>query len=280
MRDPITPTSGCDSASSTKLCASAYWQREASGRSLGCLLLAQGQTLRLIGVHDQLIDPTDDEPFRFAGVVGPTRLSDAQMTTLLAALHRLVTAFALRGLVSVDWLIDGDRWLLLEVNPRPSASLAVHERLLARTSARSLLAEHVAQFLPDELPSGLGIAEAALANLQADARSAHPDRCGGERIVYAPTPLRVEAAMLERWAAAAELHDIPAAPVDLPAGAPVLSVSAFGPHMAAVKQALEQRCDNVLRELLPGGSASRPDAAAAPAMSPTSSCGALAAEAI
>jgi hypothetical protein len=49
-----------------------------------------------------------------------------------------------------------------------------------------------------------------------------------------------------------DLHDIPSAPIDLPAGAPVLSVSAAGPDTSAVMRALEQRRADVLRELLPG----------------------------
>jgi hypothetical protein len=76
--------------------------------------------------------------------------------------------------------------------------------------------------------------------------------CCGERIVYTQAPLTIDAATLARWSTRTDLHDIPSAPIDLPADAPVLSVSATGPDTAAVMLALEQRRADVLRELLPG----------------------------
>jgi predicted ATP-grasp superfamily ATP-dependent carboligase len=232
--------------------SSVYWQREARGRSIGCLLLAQGRGFELLGVHDQLVDPTCDKPFRFAGVVGPARLSDTQMATLLATLQRLVPAFGLRGLVSVDWLLDGDRWLALEVNPRPSASLATHEWRHSHATPRSLLAEHVAQFLPGDLRVPLGLrGEAQLSDATASGRPTPAGQCCGELIVYARTPLTIDAAMLARWVDRTDLHDIPCAPIDLPGGAPVLSVSAFGPDTSTVQLVLEQRRTDLLRELMP-----------------------------
>ncbi|MBK6850227.1 MAG: ATP-grasp domain-containing protein [Burkholderiales bacterium] len=231
--------------------SSVYWQREASGRSIGCLLLAQGRGFELLGVHDQLVDPSHDEPFRFAGVVGPSRLSDMQMATLLATLQRLVPAFGLRGLISVDWLLAGDRWLALEVNPRPSASLAMHERRLAHTTPRSLLTEHVAQFLSDDLRSQLGLRDARHSDGTVIGRPPPAGHCCGELIVYARTPLTLDPATLARWTDKTDRHDIPSAPIDLPAGAPVLSVSAAGPDTSTVMLALEQRRADVLRELMP-----------------------------
>jgi predicted ATP-grasp superfamily ATP-dependent carboligase len=228
-----------------------YWQRETEGRSVGCLLLAQGQGFELVGVHDQLVDPTSDEPFRFAGVVCPACLSDSQLSELLATLQRLVPAFGLRGLVSVDWLLDGDRWLALEINPRPSASLATHERLLAHSSPRSLLAEHVVQFLPDDLRARLGLRDARPNDGTVISPTAPAGHCCGDRIVYARSPLTIDTATLARWADKTDLRDIPSAPIDLPAGAPVLSVSATGPDTASVMRALEQRRADLLRELLP-----------------------------
>ncbi|MEY2689757.1 MAG: hypothetical protein RL375_3956 [Pseudomonadota bacterium] len=253
-----------------------YWQREAAGRSLGCLLLARQHDFRLIGVHEHLVDPTDEAPFRHAGMVGPTRLSEGQLATLQAALQRLVVAFRLRGLVSVDWLLDGDRWLLLEVNPRPSASLTVHERRLARTAPCSLLAGHVAQFLPNDPHASVGLDATGPITTRADAGTAALTPCGGERIVVAPVPLRIDAPTLERWAASTHTHDIPSAPIDLPAGAPILSVSADGPDVSAVKRALDQRHAAVLRALRPDGT----DDATSPTHPTPSSLDALAAEAL
>jgi hypothetical protein len=104
--------------------------------------------------------------------------------------------------------------------------------------------------------------------------------CGGELIVYAPVPLSIDSATLARWAAATDLHDVPSAPLDLPAGGPLLSVSAVGTDTAAVLQALMQRRADVLQEPLSGSPGQRSGATASPTMSCTSSRGAFAAEAI
>ena len=69
--------------------ASVYWQREARGLAVGSLVLADGHTARLIGVHEQLVDPAPGQPWRFAGTVGPLPLTLTQTERLQQALARL-----------------------------------------------------------------------------------------------------------------------------------------------------------------------------------------------
>ncbi|MFM2065595.1 MAG: hypothetical protein RLZZ584_504 [Pseudomonadota bacterium] len=219
------------SAASTS--SSVYWQRETAGLAVGTLVLADGCTARLIGVHEQLVDPTPERPWRFAGVVAPLPLTAPQAGSLQQALAGLVRVHGLRGLVSVDWLLADGHWQLLEINPRPSASLAVHERLQARAWPHGLLAAHVAMFD---------------AGAPAVPTPAAPGaRAVGELVVHAPHDLALDASTLARWAARADVHDIPALPgpgvrqIHLPAGAPLCSVSACGATPGAVKLALQQR---------------------------------------
>ena len=55
-------------------------------------------------------------------------LSPAILAALARALAEIVAATGLRGLASADILVDGGRWWLLEINPRPGATLDVLDR--------------------------------------------------------------------------------------------------------------------------------------------------------
>jgi len=41
--------------------------------------------------------------------------------------ERLLTAFPMAGLVSFDFLVDGNEWWLIEINPRPGATLDIFD---------------------------------------------------------------------------------------------------------------------------------------------------------
>ena len=70
----------------------------------------------------------------------------------MRALALLVPAFALRGLASLDFLAHDGRISLLEVNPRPSATMVLHDDAwpggLVRAHVRAMQGE-----LPREPPS-------------------------------------------------------------------------------------------------------------------------------
>ena len=46
---------------------------------------------------------------------------------LSAVVHRVAAAMSLVGLNSADFLVDGERFWLLEINPRPGATLDIFE---------------------------------------------------------------------------------------------------------------------------------------------------------
>jgi predicted ATP-grasp superfamily ATP-dependent carboligase len=65
--------------------------------------------------------------YRWCGNIAPPRLPAGEREALLgqarAVCSCLAGAFALRGLVGVDFVWDGERAWTVEVNPRPTASL-------------------------------------------------------------------------------------------------------------------------------------------------------------
>ena len=69
----------------------------------------------------------------------PAALVPEMADALGAAVQRLMQAIPLVGLNSADFLVDGDEFRLLEINPRPGATLDVFE-----PAEGSLLALHVA----------------------------------------------------------------------------------------------------------------------------------------
>jgi hypothetical protein len=250
--------------------SSRYWQREQPGQPIGCLVLADGQAVRWMGVHELLLDPCEQQPYRFAGVVGPLALSRSQDAALRLVITGLVRACRLTGLFSVDGLLDGGHWQLLEINPRPSASLGVHERLQADTWPAGLLGAHVALFksetagLPTTAPEhcvgpACGSAavaaptDASQASAQSRTRPSPSPLAAGELIIYTPQALRLDSATLARWAARGDLHDIPGLPaagqtLQLPTGAPLCSLTATGASPSAVHLALQQGRAALLNE--------------------------------
>ena len=93
------------------------------GRPISALVAADGRDGRVNAFSRQWADPTPEAPYRFAGLVGPIAVDAGLAADIGEAAARLARHFALRGLVSLDVMVDGDRWWLLEINPRIGASI-------------------------------------------------------------------------------------------------------------------------------------------------------------
>jgi len=116
-----------------------YFQRRVGGVAVSVLILADGRRATVIGVSSQWSSPAQGRPFRFGGAVRPAALAATTGHVLAEAAGTLAAAAALVGLNSVDFLVDGDTFWLLEVNPRPGATLDIFD-----TEDDSLFARHVA----------------------------------------------------------------------------------------------------------------------------------------
>lgn len=116
-----------------------YYQRQVPGRAISALLLANGRTASLLGLSAQWPAPTTDKPFRYGGAVRPAAADAACAARLTETVHRLTAAVGLRGLNSMDFMVHDDAFWLLEINPRPGATLDIFE-----PARGSLFALHVA----------------------------------------------------------------------------------------------------------------------------------------
>ncbi|MBV8743588.1 MAG: ATP-grasp domain-containing protein [Xanthobacteraceae bacterium] len=130
-------------------------------------MLANGEAAMILGFSTQWSDPTSSNPFRYGGAVRPAALAPEVADALSATVQRLTSLTGLVGLNSFDFLVDGSTVHLLEINPRPGATLDIFEP----SATPSLFALHVAACrgrLPDAAPAVDGAAASAVVYASAD----------------------------------------------------------------------------------------------------------------
>jgi predicted ATP-grasp superfamily ATP-dependent carboligase len=204
-----------------------YFQAPASGNPVSALFAANGRAARVIGLSAQWTDPMATRPFRYGGCAGPVHLAPKLAAEIERACHAIAGAAGLVGLNSLDMLVTGDAFTILEVNPRPGATLDVFDT----PSGPSLWECHVTAAqgeLPAAAPAGLSGARAAV-------------------VVYADQARHVPAAFA--WEGG--IADIPAPESRIPTGAPVCTIMAAGPHAGAARALAEERAAALLARLPP-----------------------------
>jgi predicted ATP-grasp superfamily ATP-dependent carboligase len=196
--------------------ASEYYQRRLPGPALSALFLADGRDARIIGFNTLETVSLADRPFLFGGALNRASLDAVQREEVAATIRRLVRATGLCGLNSLDFMPDSRVCRVLEVNPRPSATLALYDA----DFPEGLLAAHIraCQGHLDDLP-----------------RAGQPVRAFA--VAFAPRDIAVpEGVAWPRWCA-----DRPVAGTCIPAGQPFCTVEAEGTDPAAVRELLDQR---------------------------------------
>jgi len=127
-----------------------YYQQRVAGAAVSALVLANGRSAVILGFSTQWTSPTARQPFRYGGAVRPAALGRETADALADSVARLVRAIPIVGLNSVDFLVEGDRHWLLELNPRPGATLDIFEP--TQGSLFGLHVEACAGALPDRAP--------------------------------------------------------------------------------------------------------------------------------
>ena len=106
--------------------AGDYYQRRVEGQPISALLLcAAGSQTQVLGFSLQWAAASLDQPFRFAGAARPARLASHLARQIAAAAESIAAKAELVGLNSVDFLVGDDGFHLLEINPRPGATLDI-----------------------------------------------------------------------------------------------------------------------------------------------------------
>ena len=71
--------------------------------------------------------PTPASPFRYGGAAGPVDIDPAQAEEIARSVAAIASELDLVGLNSADFLVSADAVWLIEINPRPGATLDVFE---------------------------------------------------------------------------------------------------------------------------------------------------------
>ncbi|MEH3118059.1 MAG: ATP-grasp domain-containing protein [Methylorubrum populi] len=201
-----------------------YLQARMPGRAFALNVLSDGRRIEPLALTEQWQAPSPLRPFRYAGALARGRdaagpVPAARVAEIAEAVLRLVRATGLTGLASADLLIDGERWWLLEINPRPGATLDVLDR-----RPTPLLIQHI---------------EAALGRMPAI--EAVPKDATGAEICYAARTCAAVPPL--DWPNG--VHDRPRAGSRIERGAPLCTVTASGPDEAAVRNELRSGIETV-----------------------------------
>jgi len=134
--------------------ASVYWQKFQAGTSCSVLFLADGRQVQVVGFNTQWpVRLSETQAFAFSGVINSADLPNAHKAAITDWLKRMVPVFGLKGLNSLDFIHADDCSYVLEINPRPSASMQLYDRdLLIRHIQACVGTASVAQSAKTELP--------------------------------------------------------------------------------------------------------------------------------
>ncbi|MDE2578620.1 MAG: ATP-grasp domain-containing protein [Hyphomicrobiales bacterium] len=148
-----------------------YAQARAPGEAASLLALCDGQSAHVVGFTSQWAAPAPGAPLRYGGALRPYAPQQSFADAARAFAHAATRACDLRGLVSFDYRVTETSFHLIEINPRPGASLDVFTQ-----TDGALFAAHVAACAGRAPPNPLSFCGAeAAAVYYAPCATAAPD---------------------------------------------------------------------------------------------------------
>jgi len=207
-------------------------QERISGLPCSAAAAGDGRSAVLLGMTEQLIGRRGlgTRGFKWCGNVAPPRLPARERGALAGAARdicaHLAAAFALRGVFGVDLTWDGERAWVVEVNPRPVASLEIVD---AAYGVRSFAA-HLA----------------GCAGRLAEAGPPDAAAAAGKAVVYATENVRVPDT--RDWPQRG-IRDVPHPGEHIAAGHPICTLVGTGASPEDVLAGLEERAAFLRAEL-------------------------------
>ncbi len=104
-----------------------YFQRFVPGQSVSALFIGDGNGARIIGFSRQWTSPAPGAPYRYGGAVRLRRVEREDAAAISGWLDGLARRAGLVGLCSADFIRNGDGYHLVEINPRPGATLDIFD---------------------------------------------------------------------------------------------------------------------------------------------------------
>ncbi|NOR68149.1 MAG: ATP-grasp domain-containing protein, partial [Methylomarinum sp.] len=189
--------------------ADIYWQKYQPGIAMSVLFMANGYDFKIIGFNKQFVTSLVDNDFVFSGVISQPEISEWLVNIVSAWLNQLVVEFSLKGINSLDFIVNDTQCYVLEINPRPSASMQLYKS--------SILSAHIDSFSVERLAS-----------------IERPDDYQGYQIIFAESDIYINKNTL--WPA--WVVDIPQADAFINTGMPICSIIARGKNEQQVKDLL------------------------------------------
>jgi uncharacterized protein len=198
-----------------------YFQEKLQGRPVSALFAGTGTSAQVLGFSEQWAAPTSRAKWRYGGAARPAELSQDLEARLTHTVERVAQCFDLKGLGSADFLVDGEDFHLLEINPRPGATLDIFD-----SGAEPLLRIHLEAVLKNRLPT-------ALRNLPAATAAA---------IVYATEPITVSQTIIwPDWTA-----DRPRSGERIDKDRPICTVWARSRTKVEARRLVDERIESIL----------------------------------
>lgn len=135
------------SARAAKSNSCLYYQELVAGRAVSALFVGNGKDARVLGFSEQWTAPSRKSPWRYGGAARPAAVPAKTGRQMTAAVRAAARCFKVKGLASADFLVEGDKALLLEINPRPGATLDLFD-----CGAAPLLKLHLEAIREGKLP--------------------------------------------------------------------------------------------------------------------------------
>ncbi|QQC67768.1 ATP-grasp domain-containing protein [Paraburkholderia ginsengisoli] len=215
-----------------------YYQRMGNGRSLSTLFIGAHGRAQLLGFAEQLTCTLGALAFVHAGSIGPIDVPPPVAARVQAAVDALCARTGLVGLNSCDFLLDGDAFEVLEINARPSSTMALYETASPDAWPRGLLACHLDACRFGRLPSGASLALAS-----------RPRWRVGQRVLFAPRAFTVSANFSDACLRDPQCCDVPMPGTRIDAGQPVCTLLVRAASVDAVPRALDAQRAVVLQRI-------------------------------
>jgi predicted ATP-grasp superfamily ATP-dependent carboligase len=199
---------------------SIYFQERVAGRSISALFVANGSAASVLGFSEQWTAPMRGGPFRYGGTMRAAELVPHLANAMSSAVEQVAGTFALTGLGSADFMVSGEDALLLEINPRPGATLDIFD-----SETEPLFGLHLDAVIEGRLPSDRLTLEGAAASA----------------IVFAPNRLTVPDMPWPAWAA-----DRPKPGERIDKNRPICTVLARAKTPIGARRLVEERISIIL----------------------------------
>jgi predicted ATP-grasp superfamily ATP-dependent carboligase len=200
-----------------------YYQRLVPGDSRSVTFLADGRRAQVLGFNRQWTAPRPGRPYLYGGAVGGLGPGGRLRREIEEAVDALVLRTGLVGLNGLDFILRGGRWLVLELNPRPTATFELYDA---------------------DYPGGLFHWHLRACAGELPARAAAPRAVRAQAIVHAPCVGGARGMRLPRWC-----RDLPAAGTRFVPGDPVCTVHASAPTATRALTLIRRRTRAIERAL-------------------------------